>query len=290
LSYTLRSDQGGSEQINYRLFPPKPFDHTQRYPLILWLHGKGDFGDDNLSQLKHIDSTIYRDGLDGTYPFFVLAPQCSAKAKRVWSTRVGNNGDDMLAVATHILSDVEHNYPVDESRITVVGISSGGTACWELAARYGDHFAAISPQGAGGSGETPIGRMLSIPIWAFHATNDPKTPPDGARATIISITSAGGIAILTETEDHEHNCWKTAFMDHDLLNWLLKQKRGQPSPLPGHYRPIVYLNNLWLQFRPRLTTFGIIVVVIVATYHHFRKLRADRANVLPEVFPAEVGS
>jgi poly(3-hydroxybutyrate) depolymerase len=270
LEYAYTGGQYTSEPIRYRLFLPKPFDARRKYPLILWLHGYGDHGDDNLSQLLHIDTTVYRDGLEGSYPFFILAPQCSEKHDRNWLEPLSNNSDDMLAIAMKILAQVEQNYPIDDRRITAIGISSGGTACWTLVALYGDRFAAITPQGAGGAERSLIPRMLSTPIWAFHATKDPKTPVDGVRSTISSVVAAGGIAHLTETEDVEHNCWTTAFAQHDLLYWLLHQTLGQRSLRPGRYRPMIYGAFLLGQIWPLLCAAGIIILVGVACYRHYR--------------------
>ncbi len=299
-SLALTYSQADVDPIPYRLFLPKAFDAEKEYPLILWLHGVGEQCDDNVSQLRHVDRTLYCKGLDGPSPFFVLAPQLSKREDQYWDSQVTDDGDDMLAMAMQIIEDVKKNYPIDESRISAIGISSGGTACWALADRYGDRFAAITVQGGGGrrSYESPGQRLLTTPIWAFHETGDPKIPVAGIRETIASLQSEGANAHLTEIQDQSHsysnsahNCWNTAFVDYDLLHWMLSQTQGETSLRPGQYRLRAYPRVWWNRLRSSwnepdflLFLLSILFAIGVVAYRHFKKLNAHRDNLLPKVF------
>jgi poly(3-hydroxybutyrate) depolymerase len=189
---------------------------------------------------------------------------------------------DMLAVAMEILTHVEENYPVDKRRITAVGISSGGGACWALAARYSNRFAAIVPLGSAGADERDIPQMLSTPIWAFHAANDPKTPIAGVRSTISALTGAGGKARLTETNDLQHDCWASAFEQHDLRYWLLSQICGAHSNLrPGQYRIMAYVMSSCEQLWPGLIVSGILALVGQVFYCHHRRCPRNPHAIRP---------
>jgi len=231
--------------FRYRLFRPQPYDQKKRYPLIIWLHGLGDRGTDNISHLNSFDDTLFRDGVKGAQ-FFVLALQCPQDNRRgLWYGRESlseaeeapDKGDEMLTVMLEILDSIEHEYPVDKNRIAVVGISSGGSACWELLRREPDRFAAVTVHSAGGAVSSDVSRMTQTPIWAFHNIRDKGTPIGPIRETIAVFRAAGGTTALTEHDANGHDSWRRAFAEHDLLEWLLAQHRKRDGvPPPGIYR------------------------------------------------------
>jgi dienelactone hydrolase len=248
------------------------------------LHGSGDGGADNLSQLVHVDTTIYPGGQLANCPFFVCVPQCLHDG---WLTKLSESqakahhvedDADMLDAAVKIIEQLQKDYPIDERRMTVLGISSGGTACWELLRRYPHRFAAAVPLGDGGS-EIAVGGTVDTPIWAFHAAHDPSVSPDGAAKTITSIKAAGGKAYLTLTEDETHNCWTTAFAEHDLLHWLLNQRLDDPSvPQPGSHRLAVSLRLWWHESWPGVVLFFAVALLLVASYRHVRRISSSRCS------------
>ena len=267
-------------RIRYRLFLPKPFDSKHSYPLIIWLHGWGDRGDDNVSHLMHMETTIYGEGDEHASPFFVLAPQCSRTPSRNWLTPLearspSNNvaeSRDMLDVTLQLLDHVQQQYPIDKEKITVVGISSGGSACWELQYRQPQRFAAVVPLGAGAAQEKMFGSLLATPIWAFHALHDPDVPIEGVSKTIAALKARGAVAHLTTTNDHHHDCWTKAFGEHDLLNWILAQRRGDPNAhLPGHH-PLRLQLALWLsEFKLHVFMATLLFGVALMCFRHFKK-------------------
>jgi poly(3-hydroxybutyrate) depolymerase len=288
LEYVCSVDKVDGARVRYRFFLPEPYDAKQTYPLIIWLHGWGDRGDENLSHLMHMDGTVFHDRKTRECPFFVLAPQCSKKPSRGWDTLLSATSQhrerDMLAVTMAILDNLEQEYPIDTQRITVIGISSGGGACWELLSREPDRFAAVAPLGGGAAPSSFFGTTKTTPVWAFHAAADPEVPVDGADKTVAAFQAAGGVAHLTKTKDSRHDCWTKAFGDHDLLNWLLAQRRGDPdSPRPGHYRANVWLALWWSESWPSLIVVGIVSGVLYACYRHVKNgSPARRVHYFPE--------
>jgi len=284
LTYTYSGGRYMAQEFRCRLFMPKPYDAKKTYPLIVWLHGGGDRGDNNLTHLKHVDVTLYREGWDAEYPFFVFALQCSdGNRQGRWigpqdqefaeMTTSLRKGDEMLSVAMEILDHLERTYPIDPNRITAVGISGGGAACWEILKRYPDRLAAIAPLGSGGAPSDDRGSLLNTPIWAFHAAADPSTPVAGIRQTVAELKAAGGVVHLTETDDKGHDCWTTAFADHDLRYWLLSQSRGSADPPPpGSYRPSAKAALFWPQLWPRAVPVAILALVAWACISQFRRV------------------
>lgn len=282
--YTYSGGRYVDQAFRYRLFYPQPFDPTQQYPLIIWLHGGGDGGSDNLSHLKHIDATLYRDGLNADAHFFVFALQKDRHNRdggwtgesQAAAGQATAKGDDMLSVAWEISQFLIETLPVDSQRVSAVGISSGGSACWELAFRYPDKLAAVLPMAAGGAPQDKRRRLTKTPIWAFHATNDSSTPVNGVRETVTHLDQLGGNVRLTETDDEGHDCWTTAFAEHDLLYWLLSQRCDSSNALkPGAYRPVVAARIMWNKAWPRLIPLGLLATLIWASIRHKRHSRTS---------------
>lgn len=217
--------------IRYRLFVPDDLKPPKKYPMIVWLHGLGDGGDENAIQLNHLDSLVFiKPWTRGKFPFFFLAVECPL-GNRSWTTS-SPQADDMVNVVLAAMDKTIREYPVDTSRISVVGLSGGGTGCWELAMRAPERFCALAPMASGGGDIARIKRLVGIPVWAFHCTKDRRTAVDGDRKMVAALKAAGGQACLTEFDSYEHNCWTAAFQDYGILNWLLSQQTGQASKYP----------------------------------------------------------
>lgn len=125
-------------------------------------------------------------------------------------------------------------YPVDQGRIYVAGVSSGGSGCWEMALRYPKLFAAIAPMSSAGGDTSRASRLKNIPIWAFHNLDDDQTPPDGDKAMVATVNSADGDAYLTfpPTPGWKHDSWTAAIKKYDILAWMLAQRCGGPCWQP----------------------------------------------------------
>ncbi len=226
------------KSYRYRLYDPAPErETTKRYPLIVWLHGYNENGDDNIGQLEWLDRTIIDAPRSRErFPFYLLAVQCP-KEQSMWfeqSRAVGKLPDDMLEATYAIVQSLLAEKPIDHDRVFVAGLSFGGTACWEFAVRHPDLFAAVLPLASAGFNSHPsfvakqyLERVNRIPIWAFHSNNDGKSPISLLRGTVQALTQIGGNVRLTEVESTEHDCWTVAFRDHHAIDWLLAQRRGR---------------------------------------------------------------
>jgi predicted peptidase len=236
--FPVAQQSGPPRQVSYRLFRPL-VEEGVRYPLIVWLHGEGEAGTDNVGQLSWLGSLIFLPPRErDRYPFFLLAVQ----RPRDWGWQEGieSRGKGtpltMVDVAATIIEDLLKGQPIDPDRVVLSGVSSGGSGCWELAARYPELFAAVAPLASGGGEHTRIESLREVPVWAFHNDGDTGSPPFGDQRTVEALTAAGGRAHLTLTRGTGHDCWSAAFADYRLLDWLLRQQRGRHSVFagPGH--------------------------------------------------------
>ena len=135
--------------IRYRLFVPDDLTPPKKYPMIVWLHGRGDGGKENAKQLNHLDECIFTEpSAPGQFQFFFLAVECPP-GNPLWTTSSAE-ADDMINVVVAAMDKTIGEYPVDASAISLAGISSGGSGVWDLAMRFPERFSAIAPMASSG--------------------------------------------------------------------------------------------------------------------------------------------
>ena len=156
-------------RYNYHIYYPASYHNNtdQEWPLILFLHGAGERGND-LELVKQQGLPKYlQDKAD--FPFVVAYPQCPSRS--YWQMPL------LSAWLTRVLSEVR----ADTSRIYLTGISMGGYGAWDFASRYPDYFAAVAPICGGGIPRL-AGRLKDIPVWAFHGLKDDAVPEQNRHA------------------------------------------------------------------------------------------------------------
>lgn len=228
-------DEDRPVDFRYRLLRPERLEGdtatNSRLPLVLFLHGAGERGSDNVNQLKYLPTWLAEPAARRRHPCFVLAPQCRMDERWVdvsWadghSTPQSAKASVDLAAAMAALEDVLARESVDPSRIYLTGLSMGGFGTWDLAARTPERFAAIMPV-CGGGDERVAGRIASLPTWCFHGDADTAVPVDRSRAMIAAVRAAGGRPIYSELAGVGHDSWTPAYRDGFVLDWLFAQRR-----------------------------------------------------------------
>jgi predicted peptidase len=231
-------DQGDTLLYN-RLFPPA-YQHsigdnpekaieTMRYPLIIFLHGAGERGNDNEIQIIHIKKLFLDENNKEKYPAFVIAPQCPIGKRWVetnWAVskhHMPKQPSETITLVMKLIDDMLEKYPIDPTRIYVTGLSMGGFGTWDIICRYPDKFAAAIPICGGGDvGKANL--LTDIPVWAFHGSADNVVKVNLSRDMIKAIKDLGGNPKYTEYKGVGHNSWENAYKEEALLEWLFKQK------------------------------------------------------------------
>jgi len=215
----------------YRLLRPTPLEPGATYPVVLFLHGAGERGDDNARQLKYLPTWMAEPGNRKRHPCFLIAPQCRTDhswSAIDWQTKralpLADKPTADLAAALAALDAVLAEEPVDPARVYLTGLSMGAYGIWDLAARHPHRFAALLPICGGGDAATAP-QLASVPIWNFHGTADPVVPVKRSRAMIKALTAAGGTPISSELEDVGHDSWTPAYGNAAVLDWLFAQRR-----------------------------------------------------------------
>src|ERR1700704_1194007 len=219
----------------YQVFVPADFSKKKSWPVILFLHGAGERGDDGLIQTDvGIGHAIRLN--NSRFPFIVVMPQC--RKEKVWSE------PDMEAQALAALDASIKEFHGDRNRIYLSGLSMGGYGTWEIAATHPGRFAALVPICAGVRGpkdwpqlnvvvasDTKIAdpyaevarRVASTPIWMFHGDADPAVPVTEARHMAEALKAANAKFKYSEYPGVGHNSWDQAYAEPELVPWLLEQ-------------------------------------------------------------------
>ena len=196
--------------MNYLAYLPKDYNQKPSWPLLLFLHGAGERGDNLDLVKKHGPPKLITAGKQ--FPFIVVSPQCPNG--RWWEP----------AELAALLDEIVEKYKVDKERIYVTGLSMGGFGTWSLATYQPDRFAAIVP--ICGGGEVYWADALArFPVWAFHGAKDPVVPPERSKQMVDALKKAGGNPKFTIYPEAGHDSWTQAYNTPELYEWLLQQKR-----------------------------------------------------------------
>ncbi|MCS7027166.1 MAG: prolyl oligopeptidase family serine peptidase [Bacteroidia bacterium] len=220
--------------FKYRLLKPLGWDSqdsSQKYPLLLCLHGAGERGSDNEITLTHFAPWLLAKNNRKPFPCFVFVPQCEKSFRWVevdwtWDTHTQPTEISVyLGYTMQVLEQLLKKYPIDEKRIYVTGLSMGGFGTWDLITRFPEKFAAAVPI-CGGGDETVAYKAKNVPIWAFHGALDKLVKPERSRNMIQALQKAGGKPKYTEYPQVGHDCWKNAYQEPTLLPWLFEKRKN----------------------------------------------------------------
>ncbi len=234
---------GATRRFGYRLHRPEAVDPATPLPLVVFLHGAGERGDDNKAQLRHFpERWIAERHLGKRHPAVVLAVQCpkdetwsgiDRRDDGTWHVGSSEVAPAMRAVET-LIRRLAADETIDRSRIYLTGLSMGGFGSWDLVARHGDWFAAVVPI-CGGGDLANAGKIVAsgTPIWNVHGDADDIVPVHLSRRTITALREAGGRVGNTELPGVGHNSWAWAYGPGGVMEWMFAQQRPTPAEIPG---------------------------------------------------------
>jgi len=206
----------------YRLLMPEKYDASKKYPLVLFLHGAAERGDDNDSQLANGVLNFATKRNRELYPCFVVAPQCPANS--AWVDIWNDILSEPMRMVFEILQALQKEFSIDQRRRYITGISMGGFATWDTIERMPGYFAAAVPVCGGGDTSSAY-RIVHLPVWAFHGEDDQIVSVQYSRDMIASIKKAGGNPKYTEYPGVGHASWNYAYKDPELYEWLFSQEK-----------------------------------------------------------------
>jgi predicted peptidase len=201
------------------VFVPDGYSPDRKWPLIVFLHGMGERGNDGWKQTEVGIGRAIRLHPE-RFPALVVMPQCSPST--VWSSMENKEGAPSWKHIDAAIDHVRKRYSVDEDRKTLTGLSMGGYGTFRYGAMRADEFAAFLPICGGGNPEDAKA-LARRPLWAFHGLADTVVKPEKSREMVEAIRAAGGVAKLTEYEGVGHNSWDKAYGDSAAIEWLLSQ-------------------------------------------------------------------
>jgi predicted peptidase len=233
--FLARHLPASGRELRYQVYVPAAYTPRRSWPVVLFLHGSGERGADNLAQLREGLAPAIRAHAHW-FPLLAVFPQAPAGAR--WR-------DATEADVMRILDAVDSEWQTDRDRTYVVGMSMGGYGAWQLAMDHPDRFAAIVPVCAGvlppptepellgvkvpdpaGDPYAQIARAVAkLPIWIFHGAADPVVPVGESRRMARELAKAGGDPRYTEYPFTGHDAWDPTFNSPDLWDWLLQQRR-----------------------------------------------------------------
>jgi dienelactone hydrolase len=208
---TVKTEQG---ERKYTVYVPQSYDGSRVFPVILFLHGAGERGQDGIvpAQVGLGPAILNRPS---GFPAIVVFPQ----ARQTWAAG-SPDGDAALAA----LGDVMTAYATDPKRVVLTGLSMGGRGSWELAAAHPERFAAVVPI-CGPGRPDQASRYKGLPFWTFCGDADRDTTVVNMRTMVEALEQEGVHARLTEYRGVGHNSWDRAYNDPELSEWMLAQRK-----------------------------------------------------------------
>ena len=227
----------GTDTLLYRILMPENFDKTKTYPVLLFLHGAGERGNDNKAQLIHGSKLFLRPEVRANYPAIVIFPQCpedsywsnvkssTVNGKRNFEFEKGGKPTLAMKMVMSLMEQVKDLPYTDNKRIYAGGLSMGGMGTFEILRRMRGEFAAAFAV-CGGDNPENVRKYKNIPLWIFHGAKDDVVPPENSQIIADALKAKKADVKFTMYPEANHNSWDQAFAEPELLSWLFSHKRN----------------------------------------------------------------
>lgn len=227
--------------LPYRILYPKNYDKSKKYPLILFLHGAGERGNDNEKQLVHGAKLFLTDENREKFPCILVMPQCPTDS--YWSSvKVDRSTQPLtldfdysrpmnwpLASAMEVVQQLAETEAVDTRRLYIMGLSMGGMGTFEALHNFPKVFAAAAPICGGADVEAYDKRVRKVPFWVFHGDVDSVVNVDNSRKIVDKLKKLRISVEYSEYPGINHNSWDNAFAEPDLLPWMFSNTRKKAA-------------------------------------------------------------
>ena len=214
-------------QLPYRLLKPAKIVPGKRYPLTVFLHGAGERGSNNKSQLTYGSKEIVQWIAKSKIDSYVLFPQCPMQeqwADHNWyevEHTAKSTPTQSMSALLGVIDEIRSNEPVDDQHIFAAGLSMGGFGVYDLIARRPGFFAAGAAF-CGGSDCSPqfIEKLAPTRMYIVHGQADEIVSVQNSRNIAAALKQAGASPKYIELEGVGHNCWTNALSNDELFSWL----------------------------------------------------------------------
>jgi predicted peptidase len=225
-------DANDKTPVNYLLYLPQDYykDRTKKWPLVVFLHGSGERGNDlelvrSVGLPNVIEQSESSDVADMVHKRFIfVSPQCPSDTS--W----------MPEIVVGLVDTIVKSYAVDPDRVYLTGFSMGGFGTWATAGQYPEPFAAIAPL-AGGGNVDQAERLKTLPIWAFHGGKDETVPMKSSETMVEAVKKCGGNVQFTIYPEAGHGICDVTYKSPKFYEWLLAQRRNSPQQEHASSKP-----------------------------------------------------
>ena len=208
---------GNDFEMNYKVFYP---DNYEGLPLMIYLHGAGERGEDSSHLYRHGIPKLINEGME--INAVVLCPQCPTYA--VW--------DNIVFHVKALIDLARGDFSIQKDRIVLTGSSMGGYGTFATALAYPTLFAGIAPI-SGGNMSWRAPNLISTPVYAVHGASDTLVPPVCSTLMTDALEKAGGDVKLLLLEGQGHNdAIDYAYRHTEVIEWLLSRRRTDFTPVP----------------------------------------------------------
>jgi len=228
----------------FQVYVPEEYrrDDHRKWPVILFLHGRGERGAEGMWQTQIGLPLQVRDHPE-RWPFIIVMPQC--RYPGFWTDA------EMLTMAMAALDQETAEFHADPARTYLSGISMGGYGAWELAKTYPQRWAAIMIAAGGPFWSYAPERWQQVstlpaeyaravgrtPIWLFHGSEDNVVPLRESELMFNALKADGGHVRLWIYQGLHHDSWARAYNEPEVPRWLLAHRLGspqEPQPFAEH--------------------------------------------------------
>lgn len=220
------------DTLNYQVLFPRNFTPGMKYPVVVFLHGAGERGSDNVSQLKHISAMFLDPKFRNIYDAVVIFPQCSqddywAPVDRTGGRWTVESSTEPTKAMARLMNFLDHYYSfdfVDKNRRYLAGLSMGGFGTFDLLTRSPETYAGAIAI-CGGADLDKLASIASVPIQIFHGAKDPVVPVTLSRDAFETLSNLHAPVMYKEYPDRGHDIWNEAMAEEGLMEWLFSLSR-----------------------------------------------------------------
>ena len=218
-----------TDTLYYRILKPANFDPNKTYPVHLFLHGAGERGKDNVSQLTHGGKLFLKKENREQFNSWVIFPQAPKNDwwgyKDPYKFAYNVKESKAMSLVVKFMDEFVKREDVNQNKVYVSGLSMGGMGTFVILNLRPEMFAAATPICGDGDPNSVNNYAKKIPIWIFHGSDDTVVSPKKSLKMANAIIDAGGSPKITFYENVGHDSWNNAFSEEDFLKWIYSKSK-----------------------------------------------------------------